>query len=379
MDLPFPKRLNKVNFRLRIILIMSFVWHYAYAQVSFQVSEENGGAVVSSFTDKQLTLALEQETVTPQEILKVFVNPDTAIEDQVSILGMYQVEAGRIAFRPVVPFSKSLSYLAVFGDSIIYPFQFEMPADLQTTSLLDIYPTKDTVPANLLKIYLHFSAPMREGEVYQRTHLYDQHGNQVKDPFVPLQPELWDSTGQRITLWVDPGRVKTGLYSRETYGPVIEAGKVYHLTVDSLWKDIHGQTLDGKYRKQLVVVGPDRRKPDIGQWALSLPYPGTRDPLIIEFNEIMDIATSRKAIIVLDSNGDKLVGNVKIGKNESSWLFVPEIQWESGTFQLRILSKLEDLAGNNLNRVFDRDILQNNEIPSDQEFHWIAVEIKRSN
>ena len=356
---------------------MSFLWHYGYAQVSFQVSAENGSAVVSSFTDRQLSLALEEETVTPQEILKVFVNPDTAIKHRVSILGTYQVEAGRIAFRPVVPFSKSLPYLAVFGDSIKYPFQFELPADLQTTSLQAIYPTKDTVPANLLKIYLNFSAPMREGEVYQRTHLYDQHGNRVKDPFVPLQPELWDSTGQRITLWVDPGRVKTGLYSRETYGSVIEAGQIYHLTVDSLWKDIHGQTLDGKYHKQLVVVSSDRGKPDISQWTLSLPDPGTRDPLIIEFDEIMDIATSSKAIIVLDSNGDKLVGNVEIGKNESAWLFVPEVQWEPGTFQLRILSNLEDLAGNNLNRVFDRDILKDNETPSDQEFYWIAVEISR--
>ena len=36
--------------------------------------------------------------------------------------------------------------------------------------------------------------------------------------------------------------------------------------------------------------------------------------------------------------------------------FTPGNEWQGGEYTLRIENRLEDLAGNNLNRVFDRDI-----------------------
>jgi len=36
---------------------------------------------------------------------------------------------------------------------------------------------------------------------------------------------------------------------------------------------------------------------------------------------------------------------------------------------------LEDLAGNNLNKVFDRDLANESMTPSEQEFYWIEIEV----
>jgi hypothetical protein len=265
--------------------------------------------------------------------------------------------------------------MAVFGDSVRYQFRFEKPPDRPGTVLTAVYPSSDTVPANLLKIYLEFSAPMREGEVYQRLTLLDQNNDLVKEPFVQLQPELWDSTRRRITLWLDPGRVKRALASSTFYGPVLEDGKSYCLQIDSLWKDVYGHRLGAGYKKKIVVTTADRKNPEIGFWTIKSPSPNTREPLIINFNEKMDLATALKAFSLWTAEEHLIKGEIEIGDNESSWKFIPTNPWAPGEVQLRVESNLEDLAGNNLNRPFERDILNNESPVVDQEVHQIKVPI----
>ena len=333
--------------------------------------------VLAKFSDKALMQALESETIKPEDVLKIYVGvtDKEQIEDRSTILGSYQTNSGQIVFEPLVPFSESLPYLAVFGDSVIYPFQFDRPGNRPLTRLLEIYPTTDTVPANLLKIYLEFSGPMREGEVYQRVQLYYQNGDLVKNPFVPLQPELWDSIGHTVTLWLDPGRVKRALGSRETYGLVIEEGESYRLVIDPLWKDAHGQALEAGFTKQFYVINDDRVKLETETWQLTTPLAQTQDPLILSFEESMDFLTAQHAFSVWSSNNERLAGQVTIIRKETIWQFVPEKPWLPGKYELRVYSKLEDLAGNNLNRLFDRDLTLEAEPSSDQEFHWIEFEV----
>lgn len=355
-------------------VMISLNLHRGAAQVSFEVSNSS---VVSNYTSGVLSHALEKGSISPEEVLKVYVedlNPNK-LTNRTSILGTYMRLPGKIIFNPLVPFSESLPYLAVFSDTVSYQFKFKPPVDRSKTALLKIIPATDSVPANLLKIYLKFSRPMREGEVYQRVRLSDEHGNPLNNPFVPLQPELWDSSGQRITLWLDPGRVKRALGSRDTYGPVIEKGRIYHLSVDSAWKDYHGHFLKNEYSKHFFVNKEDRKKPDTRLWKLVLPEPFTLDPLTVEFGEAMDLATSQKAFTVLTIEKVIIRGITEISEDQRNWRFMPESQWKPGGFQLRVLSSIEDLAGNNLNRVFDRDIRADKLPPSDQEFYWIDFEV----
>ncbi|MCL6608417.1 MAG: hypothetical protein K6T74_10025, partial [Geminicoccaceae bacterium] len=86
------------------------------------------------------------------------------------------------------------------------------------------YPTSDQLPENQLRFYIHFSAPMSRGEAYARIRLLDSAGKPIDAAFLELGEELWDPSGKRFTLLIDPGRIKRGLRPREDLGPVLEAG-----------------------------------------------------------------------------------------------------------------------------------------------------------
>ena len=58
----------------------------------------------------------------------------------------------------------------------------------------------------------------------------------------------------------------------------------------------------------------------------------------------------------MDETGKLLAGEVEISNEESIYSFIPDEPWSKGTFIVQIEARLEDLAGNNLNRPFDRDM-----------------------
>ena len=74
-----------------------------------------------------------------------------------------------------------------------------------------VYPSADRLPENQLKFYLHFSAPMSQGDCYRHIKLLDARGKAVDLPFLELDQELWDPTGTRFTLFFDPWRIKRAI------------------------------------------------------------------------------------------------------------------------------------------------------------------------
>ena len=52
----------------------------------------------------------------------------------------------------------------------------------------------------------------------------------------------------------------------------------------------------------------------------------------------------------------KIEGDFSLSDNETLIHFKPKDQWQSGQYQIIVSSILEDLAGNNLNRLFDSDV-----------------------
>ena len=54
-----------------------------------------------------------------------------------------------------------------------------------------------------------------------------------------------------------------------------------------------------------------------------------------------------------------------MGEGEGSWSFAPDAPWRGATHVLAVETRLEDLAGNSLARVFDRDLtLRGRTIPA---------------
>ena len=64
----------------------------------------------------------------------------------------------------------------------------------------------------------------------------------------------------------------------------------------------------------------------------------------------------KNAIRVVDNTGNVVNGVIEVEAEETILHFTPSATWSAGNYTLEIESRLEDLAGNNLNRLFDKDL-----------------------
>jgi hypothetical protein len=233
------------------------------------------------------------------------------------------------------------------------------PAEAPGPSVVSaIYPSRATLPENLLKFYIYFSAPMSRGEAYQRIHLLNEKGKEVESPFLELPQELWDDRQTRFTLLLDPGRIKRELLPRELVGPALENGKKYTLVIDRTWLDADNKPLKESHRKAFTVGPPDEKVPDIKSWKLTPPSAGSLDPLIVDFPEPLDHAMLHRVLQIMDSRTKPLEGTIAVSREETRWEFKPKAVWQAGAYHLDVDSDLEDLAGNSLKKPFEVDLFK---------------------
>jgi hypothetical protein len=288
---------------------------------------------------------------------------------QPALLGSYHVEAGVLRFKPRFPLAKGTRYRIVFrperlpgraadkGEPVEVVLSLPRPAKA-AARLTHVYPSRDALPENQLKFYLHFSAPMSRGEAYRRVHLLDERGKEVERPFLELDQELWDHDGRRFTLFFHPGRIKRGLRPREEDGPTLEEGKRYTLVIDREWADADGDPLKETFRKSFRALAPDDTPPDQKTWKLQAPTAGGRAPLVVTFPEPLDHGLLQHSLWVTDAAGRKVPGTVKVTAEETRWELTPEKAWPAGMYELVADTRLEDLAGNGIGRPFEVDVFR---------------------
>ncbi|HEV2665829.1 MAG TPA: Ig-like domain-containing protein [Blastocatellia bacterium] len=281
--------------------------------------------------------------------------------------GVYRVESNSLRFEPQFPLEPGLSYRAVFrpdqvpggsGSAAPLTSVYQSPRRSATPSTLvsRVYPSADTLPENLLKFYVHFTAPMSRGNIYDHIRLRDEGGKDVDLPFLEIDEELWDTTMTRLTLIIDPGRIKRGVRPLEEIGPALEAGKSYTLVIGREWRDGAGNPLKESFQKAFKVAPPDRDPPDPARWMIEAPRADSRDPLAVVFPEPMDHALSQRLIRVAGGQGEMAPGKVSLEDQERRWTFTPDNVWRRGRYQLIIHTTLEDLAGNNIGKPFEVDL-----------------------
>lgn len=271
------------------------------------------------------------------------------------MLGKYRVENGQdgrtLVFQPRFPVAPGVSYRAVFpGGSFVLNAAAAPPP---STRVEHIYPSTDVLPANELKLYIYFSAPMSRGEAWQHIHLLDDNGKTVPLAFLELQQELWDPDYRRLTVLFDPGRIKRGLVPTNEIGPPIVEGKHYRLVIDRDWHDARRVPLIESYVKTFTGGPSDRIPPDPKNWIVTAPKAGTSDPLTVDFPKSMDYALLQRMIGV-----PGVEGHFTVDRNETRWSFTPDAPWKAGTYHLEADNLLEDISGNHLDRAFDVDLLQ---------------------
>jgi hypothetical protein len=229
-----------------------------------------------------------------------------------------------------------------------------------------IFPTADRLPANLLRLYIVFSEPMSSGEAHARLRLVDERDQTVAGAFLELDEELWDPTGRRLTVLLDPGRIKRGLRANLESGAPLVEGRRYRLEIDGAWRDGHGVPLLRGASKAFSVVAADRTAPQLEAWDVAAPPAGTRLPLVVRFPESLDRALLASAIGVEDCAGETVEGTIHVTDAERRWTFTPSAPWRPGRHQLRVAAEIEDVAGNSPRRLFDTDLSQaiRTDIPS---------------
>lgn len=272
------------------------------------------------------------------------------------LLGTYSIQNDRLRFQPRYPLTPGVRYRVVIAQAA-EPLVFELPrpAPKPAAFVEAVYPTRDKLPENQLKFYIHFSAPMSRGEAYEHIQLLNASGKPIEAAFLELGEELWDPAGRRFTLFFDPGRIKRGLKPREDLGPILEAGKSYTLVIDRQWSDADGNPLKETYRKSFTAGSPDNEPIDPKQWKLDTPPAGTSTPLTVTFPEPLDHALLHRLLWVVGPAGERLPGTIKVSEGETRWQFTPDRAWTAGPHRLVIDTTLEDLAGHRVGEPFEVD------------------------
>jgi len=325
----------------------------------------------SSFALQGLSVVQIENTAAKdwRELFKVYVGTKIA-SDQPAMLGSYAVDQEQLVFTPEYGLEPGQSYTAVFAgidNNAELRRTFEMPTDQSPTKTVvtEVFPSRKHLPQNLLKFYLHFSAPMRAGNSYRYIHLLDEIGKPIADPFLELDQELWDDSRTRFTLLFDPGRIKKGLKPREDVGPPLLPGRHYTLVIDADWCDTQGNPLASEFRKPFDVRDPDETQPSVDGWHIESPQAQTTGPLVIRFDESLDRALLDRIFVVAVDNVE-VVGNVEVTDAETTWRFFPDQPWPVGKFAVIVETTLEDLTGNSLGRPFEVD-LSTNQLVSEGE------------
>jgi Bacterial Ig-like domain len=339
----------KNMFRHPITLICIFSIPLLVAVLCFSCSSPEKSGIEIQWKNDRATGIILRNFTGEKEAIQVRLARDSAA----AIFGSSRIENGDLVFEPLAPFTRGLEYAVNLENMEIG--RISIPPGTAIPELIGIYPN-DTVPENLLKIHLEFSRPMREGQSLTHITWLDDQGDTLKNILLYLKTELWNPDRTLLTLWLDPGRIKRGLQPNQSLGTPLQKGKRYLIKIDSMWEDETGMRLAKSYSAKLWVTGRDSLSPMPTNWKVSRPEKNTNKPLVINFMEDLDYSLIADCFSLYDRQGKPVPGLMQLDIRNRKLRFIPQDEWRDNAYSIRVESRLEDVAGNNLNRPFDRNI-----------------------
>ncbi len=282
------------------------------------------------------------------------------------MLGTYAVTGDALRFTPQYALDPGRQYIARFdpaqlpgaGAGVVPPIVVTVgvPAThvVPSTTVARVYPSGDTVPENLLRMYVEFSGPMGRSSGIPHLKLLGSDGREIDGAFLPLDYEFWDPGHTRFTAFLDPGRVKSGILPNKRMGRALDTGRTVTLVISREWRDEHGLPLKDEYRRVFQVAAPVQKALDTASWRIEPPPAGSRNALVVTFPRPLDHGLLMRAIGV--TRGDiPVAGDIAIEQGETRWMFTPHDPWRAGPHNLLALDILEDVAGNQIGRAFEVD------------------------
>ncbi len=388
---------------LSVVLVIAFLFGLSAFATDQDVSKDilvevaNIGTgdfivVVSGLSEDQIE---SLRKLADQEFIKLWVNGVN--HDEIPALAGEIVYSGnRFYFKPNFPLKPGMKY----ESELSIPLQpsrtikktLVIPAsDVEPTKLVAIYPSAGELPENLLKFYVHFSGPMRKGDIYQFLHLRERikrNGDvsyrEIELPFLEIEQEFWSADSHRLTLLLDPGRIKRGLKPREEMGPIFEANKEYELVIDGSWPDANGNPLVATFNskklesisKAFKTFEADQSCPNPLAWKFKAPKAGTQNDLVLNLDEPLDSAMLQRVIEVRGPDQRRITGKIRLLENESLWKLRPDTNWNAGRHAIHIDNRLEDLCGNSISRLFDVDVFEKTRAPNSNGETVLVFEVE---
>jgi hypothetical protein len=345
---------------------------YALAAQQHPVLEFTAGKVWVKGLDAEVLYTFARYYNQQETWKEVFPVATKESNSKIPIDGKYEVHKDAVSFTPSFPFAKGVDYIASFDLTQLASNKNEvyLPAaasgkltlafraqvtNSQPPKVETIYPSASTLPENLLKFHIVFNTPMTIGEAYTKVKLLDSKDKPIEKAFLIVDEELWDNDLKVLTLLLDPGRIKRGLKANEQMGAPLRAGEKYSLVVESGWKNINGDHTQEHFVKKFSCTTADRQKPDVSTWQIIAP-PTPNNALIIQTNEPLNHILLSDGIRITGNDGKPVDGEIVVMNSESMISFRPAQAWINQEYMVHINPLLEDLAGNNLNRVFDKEM-----------------------
>lgn len=210
-----------------------------------------------------------------------------------------------------------------------------------------IAPGGPAAPANLLRVHVYFDAPMARGGALRHVRLLDAEGAPIAHAFLNLGVELWSPDHTRLTLMLDPGRLKRGVGPNRALGAPLEAGRRYAVEVGRGLRDAYGRPLAAPARAAFTAAPAERRALDPDLWTLELG----ENALRVRFDRVMDAPSVALAVLLRDGRGGVARGRRQAGGAGWSWPLAG-LDAASG-LRLSVGRAVEDAAGNTLCSPFD--------------------------
>jgi hypothetical protein len=285
--------------------------------------------------------------------------PDAALEVRAgrtappvpAMAGQVVIDGHDRCFVPRFPFVAGTAYTVYVDDAAVAVLERPPVGGDATTEVVAIHPAVAEVPRNLLRVAVAFSAPMAEGAA-AHIRLVDELGSALTGVLLPTEYELWDASRRRLTLLLDPARIKRGLVAHRELGYPLRVGSVFQVDVGVAARDATGRPLRAPATRRYRVVDDERRRVEPDAWTLDVGDNG----LVVRFSRPLDHQLVGGCLRVIGPDGRPAPGRGLVDDDDQGWTFVPADRWTPGAHALVVDPALEDLAGNSVRRVFDREL-----------------------